>query len=555
MAVSQNLTLTQTSQSTTSNTSTVRIRWTSTQTGDSWNGYTKTAYYYVSINGGGETRYSVNYTLPKGTTQVIVDDYITVSHTSSGSGSISVRTYMETGISAGTVQLNKSLTLDTIARATSPRVSDTSVDMGESITISLPRASSSFTHNLAYSFNGGSYTTITSSAGTSYTWTVPNLATSIPKATSGTVKIRCITKSGGSTVGTKYVSFTANVPSTVKPTVGTVTVKEATAGIADQFGAFIQNQSKLTVTIAASGASGSTISAYSATFNGKSYSSKTFTTPVIATSGTLPLKVRVKDSRGRWSAYKTVNVVVWAAPPPHIQAFSVYRCNAQGVANDEGVFIAVRYKYTVVNLDGGNTAKMTVEYKRSTEDTYTTLLTGTALTADTTAKPTTPVFTTDYQYDVRITVTDAFDQTVTADAVLPSGKVILDLAANGLGIAFGKTAEQDGIDFGWDIVGRMKSIGALQGRVKLENGLLIQWGTVSITPSAADTPTEVTVTYPVQFSKTPGVYCSFVSSVPQSVSLAVLRAGVDDLTQAIKLCMTRSGLTTTGCQWLAIGEG
>ena len=65
MGVSQNLTVTQKSRDFAGNFSKVRIRWTSTQSGSSWNGYNRTAYYYVSVNGGAEKKYSVKYTLPQ----------------------------------------------------------------------------------------------------------------------------------------------------------------------------------------------------------------------------------------------------------------------------------------------------------------------------------------------------------------------------------------------------------------------------------------------------------------------------------------------------------
>ena len=45
MAVKQTLSLTQTGQDEAKNKTSVRILWKSTQTGESWNGYTRTAYY------------------------------------------------------------------------------------------------------------------------------------------------------------------------------------------------------------------------------------------------------------------------------------------------------------------------------------------------------------------------------------------------------------------------------------------------------------------------------------------------------------------------------
>jgi hypothetical protein len=159
MAVNQSLTVTQSSQNVTENTSKVRIRWTSQQTVDSWNGYERTAYYYVSVNGGAETKYSVKYTLPKQTTETIVDTTITVNHKADGTGSVKVRTWMDTDISAGVVEQTKTLTLDTIPRATQHTISASSADMGAKVTISCPRAASSFTHDLAYKIPGDDYYT------------------------------------------------------------------------------------------------------------------------------------------------------------------------------------------------------------------------------------------------------------------------------------------------------------------------------------------------------------------------------------------------------------
>lgn len=557
MAVTHSLTLTQSSQSVSGNYSKVRIVWKSTQTGESYNGYTLTGYYWVSVNGGSETKYSVSTTLPKGTTKTILDKTITVNHKADGKGSVKVRTSLATGISAGTITKSDTLTLTTIPRATTPTVSASSVDMGGSITISTPRASSSFTHDLAYAFAGSGYTSIATGVGTSYSWTVPDLASRIPSATSGTVTVRCITKSGGTTIGTKYVTFTAKVPSSVVPTVSAVTHSEATSGLAAQFGAYVQNKSTLAVRITGAGAKGSSISAYEATLNGKSYTAASFTSAVLSSSGTLTLRVRVKDSRGRWSAYKDTSITVLAYTKPKIPAFSAYRCDASGNADDEGSYMAVAYQYSVSALNNKNTASMAIKYKRSDATSYTNLLTNTALSANTTAKPST-TFSPDYQYDIQMTLTDWFgDTTITANTVLPTALVILDIKANGLGLAFGKVSEFNGIDFGWDIVDQIKTFGSMSGVYKTHDGLLMQWGLVSITPTAADTPTSVLVAYPQVYADTPAVFATLATSVPQSVSVGIQRTAslVPDTKKGIAVTLTRNSTTSTGVYWLAIGKG
>lgn len=482
-----------------------------------------------------------------------------ITHNADGTKSVTLTARFNieatiSGVYYGTITASDTVTLNTIPRATQPSLSASSANMGATVTVSMPRASSSFTHDLAYRLGSGSYVSVATGRGTSYTWTVPDVASQLPSATSGKLTLRCITKNGSTTIGAKYAYLTAKVPSNVVPTVGTVTLSEATSGLAAQFGAYIQGKSKLKVSIAASGAKGSTITAYSTTLLGKTYTGSSWTSPVLSGSGSISLVTKVKDSRGRWSAAKTTTISVLAYSTPKVTALSAYRVDAAGAADEQGEYIRVDYGYSVTSLGSKNTASMVIEYKRSTEDTWAQLLTGTALSASTSARPTTPTFSVDYQYDVRLTVTDWFGAAPTRTTILPSGAVILDLLANGKGIALGKTAEQEGIDFGWNMAGFSAAGG--EGMVKI-GGLLIQWGGVSITPTAAGTPTTAIVTFDRAFTATPTVLATPVSSVPHSISVAVQRSTdlVGDNKAAVAVTLTRDGTTTTGINWLAIGPG
>ena len=193
MAVSQSLTLTKVANSTNvaNNTSQVRILWQSTQTGESWNGYTRTAKYWISINGGTEKEYTVSYTLPQYKTKTILDKTITVDHKNDGSGTVKVRTWMDTDISAGIVELNKSLTLDTIPRAsTITSVSDVSV--GGNYTVKWTPKSKSFRYKLKIEVGTWSYTTgiqhPNQTTEYSYTNAIPvEVANQLPNGT-GTMK-------------------------------------------------------------------------------------------------------------------------------------------------------------------------------------------------------------------------------------------------------------------------------------------------------------------------------------------------------------------------------
>lgn len=407
----------------------------------------------VTVNG---TKYSGTNTIgvAANATKTLASGKTTITHNSDGTKSFSYSFSQEFGItfsgsSIGTKSGSGTGTLNTIPRASTPTLSASSVNMGSAVTINTPRASSSFTHDLAYAFAGGSYVSIATGVTTSKSWTVPlSLANSIPNATSGTVTIRCITKNGSTTIGTKTVLLTAKVPSSVVPTISSVTLTEATSGIAAQFGAFIQHKSKVKATISAAGAYSSTIKSYSTTFSGKTYTGASWTSGVVTQSGSLSMVTTVTDSRGR-TAKKTTTVSILAYNPPKITAFHAARYDSAGNADPDGIYLSVRYAYNVSALGNKNTASAVISWKQSTASTWTQLLTATALSANTTAKPTTPTFSLDYQYDVRIVVTDWFGSSATYNTVLPSGAVILDIKADGKGIAFGKTCEREGVDFGW----------------------------------------------------------------------------------------------------------
>lgn len=403
----------------------------------------------VTVNG---TTYSGTNTVGVGNnaTKTLASGTTTITHNADGSKSFAYAFSQEFAITfngsyVGTKSGSGSGTLNTIPRATQPTLSVSSVDMGSAVTINTPRASSSFTHDLAYKFAGSDWLSIATGVGTSYTWTVPDKSASIPNAASGTMTVRCITKSGSTTIGTKTVLLTAKVPASVVPTISSVNVVETVSGLAAQFGAFIQNKSAVKVTVNATGANGSTITKYSTTLMGKAYTGASWTSSTLTTSGTLSMVTTVTDSRGR-TAQKSTNITVLEYVPPQVTLFEVGRVNVStGLADNDGTRARIVYAYAVAALGNKNTAAMTVAYKRSTDTTWTNALTSAALSADveTTASVN---FSTDYQYDLRITVVDWFGATSTYQAVLPSGAVILDIAADGEGLAFFKTSERKGLE-------------------------------------------------------------------------------------------------------------
>lgn len=376
-----------------------------------------------------------------------------ITHDADGAKSVTISaTYNIRATINGTyydkITASETITLNTIPRATTPTFHASSVDMGRTLTIYTSRASENFKHDLAYSFAGSDWVAIATDVETWHAWAVPDLATSIPNSASGTMTIRCVTKNGSTIIGTKTGLVTVKVPADVVPTIDNVIISEAVENMASRFSAFVAGKSKVKTTIYATGAKRSTIKSYSTTLAGKTYAGSSWTSDIIG-DGPLSMITTVTDSRGRTNQLTTpLNVQPYS--PPKVYTFSASRYNADGDPDPSGDRVALRYSYEVSDPGGGNTAEMLIEYKQSTAIQWETLLTGAELAEDTTRVLASPTFSSDYQYDLRLTVTDYFGAFSTYNAILPTGKVIMDFKADGAGVSFGKVCERAGVEVAED---------------------------------------------------------------------------------------------------------
>lgn len=150
MAVYQSLTLTQIGQDQADNTSQVRILWQSVQTGGSFNLTERTAYYTISVNGQPENKVEIRYVLPLQSTAVLADTVITVPHNDKGEATVTVTTWMDTHISAGVVELHKTLTPEPIPRASILRAADGMI--GGSAVLAVVKKNSAYCHSIFCKF-------------------------------------------------------------------------------------------------------------------------------------------------------------------------------------------------------------------------------------------------------------------------------------------------------------------------------------------------------------------------------------------------------------------
>lgn len=441
------------SQSVANNTSSVTAKVQLVSTGSSYTiNSSASKSGSLTING---TKYTFSFSaaLSGNQTKTLYTKTVTVAHASDGSKTCAFAATCGINVTLGgayygNVTASGSGTFNTIPRATVPTLSASSVNMGASVTINMPRASGSFDHTLTYSF-GKASGTIGSGLGTSKAWEVPiSLASQIPSGTSGTCTITCKTYNGSTLIGTKSVSFKAKVPDAIVPTISNVSIVETVSGLAARFGAFVQGKSKVKIGIVAVGAFGSTIKAYKTTVDGKSYSGTAPTTGTLS-SGTKAVTITVTDSRGRKAtATRTITVIAYSAPT--IRGLSPVRALADGTANYDGQYGKIGFSYSVATIGGKNESRYTLEYKGRDSTEWIQIQAGTGYTLSTSIL-TGPVMDVDSAYDVRLSVTDYF--TTTRKTVeIPTAFTLLDFNASGRGAAFGKVSElADGLEIGLDM--------------------------------------------------------------------------------------------------------
>lgn len=471
MAVSQVLTLTEVagSPSVANNTSRVQIKWTSTQTGTSYNLNTRTAKYWVSINGGAATEYAVSYTLPKGTTTTILDTTITVPHRDDGSGTITVATWMDTRISAGVVEKSQSLTLTTIARA-SAITSAANVTLGNACSVSWTPNSTAFRYKLRFSLGSWNYTTgaIHPNKTSSYTYTgytipIADVAKQILNSFTGrmTVTLYTYSNSGATTqVGSAdSETFTVTVPTSEAPIVSMSLSPVHT--LPEQFnGLYIQGLSKVKAALSADALHDATIKYYNMAVEGKTYGAdEDYTSGYLTNSGTISVSGHAVDSRD-YGGYTPGSVVVIPYANPKIQNVTATRCDASGNPSDGGTYLKITAKrsyYPVVSNDvQKNFCEIRYRYKVESDRYYSdwvTILAGDNLSSDEVV--TGPLLAGNFlatnTYQVEVQAIDDVGKTATSTIVIPTDKVYWhrDGVHNALGL--GKYNEKENaLDSAWD---------------------------------------------------------------------------------------------------------
>lgn len=245
---------------------------------------------------------------------IFAKDYV-VNHDGNGNKTVNISFKVDINSGGyGSATVNFSIPLPTIQRASD--VSASTGTIGSAMTINISRKNSAFKHTVKYSF-GSKSGTIATNVDTSCSWTPPaDLATAIPSNTSGIGGITVDTYSGSTIIGSKSAQLTLNVPASMTPTLGSITLTDsnmAVKNLLNTANTFAEIVSDIKVAFSsATGVQGSTVTGYHAEIVNKNQSTNSNHGNLgpMKWNGSAQVKAWVTDSRGRSSNAVTTDITV-----------------------------------------------------------------------------------------------------------------------------------------------------------------------------------------------------------------------------------------------------
>lgn len=408
----------------------------------------------IHINGDGAIEHPV-INIGTNSTQEIFNRTYNVGHDSEGKKTVGVQ--LSVGLNTGgygSAMVAFDLPLTQIKRASTGKV--TATELGKVATITIDRKNSSFKHTLRYNWDGKTGT-IATNVDTSCNWTLPlDFANTVPNADYhwGTVYID--TYSGSTKIGTKEVTFNANIPASIKPTLGGISLSDSNTTVSNLINTsntFVQVLSNIKVAFNnASGAYSSTISNYRAEIVGKNLSttSNGGSLGMMDFNGSVTVRATVTDSRGRTSNAVDVKVTVINYFTPQI-SFTLQRSGSSSTT----LTVTRNARIAPLTVGGKQKNKMIIsfKYKEHSAANYTTD-TGSAGGTWTTIDNLTnsranlaATFSTLKTYDIIGKIEDAF---TSYEFIATVGTEKFPIAIRPDRVGFGKTPENaNAVDSDW----------------------------------------------------------------------------------------------------------
>ena len=385
----------------------------------------------------------------------------------------------------GTISLSSNVTLYAVWKAELSTVSASNGTIGTSqnITITQQGTSYSYKHTLKYTVNGTTGTIASNITGSSATitqaWTPP--ASIVPLYTDRKTypcTITCETYSGSTKLGEKTVSITLTVPNSYAPDLsGSVTRTSGT--YPSSFSEWVKGETTPYFSYTASPKQNASITKWEFTVNGvttsqtSSATSKTFTGSAV-TSGTL--KVKVTDSRGLTKEVST-SITVTDYSAPTVTNLVMARADSGGTLSAQGEYLKVTADIAITSLSNTNTKTWRIQYRE--KDALSWIIddsgTFTGYTESFSWVSSTDIMDESKTYETRLVITDYYGNVI-ATSTVSTALSIIDIKANGLGVAFGKVHEESDnnvvVAYDWGLIRPVPSIGneIINGFLTLTNG-------------------------------------------------------------------------------------
>lgn len=401
----------------------------------------------INVNGGGAIP-QVNVSISHGQTKVLLSNDYTIGHNSDGTKTADLSAKLDINIGGyGSATVALKAYLPKINRTSTVTVP--TATLGSAVNIAISKADTNYTSTLRYEWYGSTGTIVDKTASTTYSWTPPlSLASGIPNSVGGSGKIFIDTYSGTTLLGTSSATLTANVPSSVVPTLSSVTLSDTNSKVSAILTSpdFLQVLSNVAVSFSgASGAYGSTIQAYKAEIVGKNQSTNINggTLGIMNYNGSYTVRSTVTDSRGRTSAPvdTTINVIEYFLP--------VFYYEASRIGSDSQT-IQVKRNAKIAPISVGGTQKntMTITFRTSLagKNTWTTSQTGggswTAINTLTDSLDSlSGVFSVSSSYEIEGTISDRFSGDIKFSATIGTKVVVSSKDKDGRH-GFGRIADK-----------------------------------------------------------------------------------------------------------------
>lgn len=337
--------------------------------------------------------------------------------------------------------------LPTIPRASTLSLSKNSFNVGDTVTATITRASSAFTHTIEFYINNTYYKKYTN-VDVSKSFKIPkSWYDAMPSTTSCTAYCRLTTYKESDQIGEQIrQAFIVNVPNDVVPNIGTITLTPDKINGND---ILVKGKNKLTIKVSdCIPGDGTNIVSY--VFSGPSIdktlsssltnaevsiSSVTNITAFENEQATLTYTVTVIDGRGRMAS-KTETVICYDYYTPYLTSIDVYRADDDGIMNINGTYLKCIYEVHYASVNSTNDATIMTYYNNQAIASQLINLNG----------------DTDTTYNVYFIITDQYGGYSKSETLTVFGQArIFNATLDGTGFAIGKMAESGNLfECRWD---------------------------------------------------------------------------------------------------------